>query len=35
MGCGAVAALVAAPLLTAFVRVRLVSVPTDWDALLR
>lgn len=35
MGCGAAAALVAGPLLTAFVRVRLVPVPTDWDALLR
>jgi hypothetical protein len=35
LGCGAVAALVAAPLLTVFVRVRLAPVPTDRDALLR
>lgn len=35
MASGAVAALVAAPLLTAFARVRLVPVPSDWDALLR
>ncbi|MBV9921776.1 MAG: hypothetical protein JOY78_13110 [Pseudonocardia sp.] len=35
MGCGAAAALVAAPLLTVFVRVRVVPVPTDWDARLR
>jgi hypothetical protein len=35
LGCGAVAALVAAPLLTVFVRVRLVPVPSDRDALLR
>jgi hypothetical protein len=34
MACGAVAALIAGPLLTAFVRVRLVRVPTEWDALL-
>jgi hypothetical protein len=35
LACGAVAALAAAPLLTAFVRVRLIPAPTDWDALLR
>jgi hypothetical protein len=35
MACGGVAALVAAPALTAFVRVRLVPVPTSWESLLR
>jgi hypothetical protein len=35
MACGGAAALLAAPVLTAFVRVRLVPVPTNWDSLLR
>jgi len=35
MACGGVAALLAAPALTAFVRVRLVPVPTSWESLLR
>ena len=35
MACGGVAALVAAPALTAFVRVRLVPVPTSWESSLR
>jgi hypothetical protein len=34
MLCGGVAALLAGPLLTTFVRVRLVPVPTDWESLL-
>ena len=33
MACGGVAALLAAPALTAFVRVRLVPVPTSWESL--
>ena len=32
MACGGVAALLAAPALTAFVRVRLVPVPTSWES---
>ena len=35
MACGGVAALLAAPALTAFVRVRLVPVPTSWEFSLR
>ena len=35
MGCGGVAALSPRPLLTAFVRVRLVPVPTSWESSLR
>ena len=35
MACGGVAALLVAPALTAFVRVRLVSVPTNWESSLR
>jgi len=35
MACGGVAALLAAPALTAFVRVRLVPVPTSWESALR
>lgn len=35
MACGGVAALLAAPALTALVRVRLVPVPTNWESLLR
>jgi hypothetical protein len=35
MACGGVAALLAAPALTAFVRVRLVPVPTSWESSLR
>jgi hypothetical protein len=35
MACGGVAALLAAPALTAFVRVRLVPVPTSWEYPLR
>lgn len=35
MACGGVAALLAAPALTAFVRVRIVPVPTNWEFLLR
>ena len=35
MLCGGLAALLAGPLLTALVRVRLVPAPTDWESLLR
>jgi hypothetical protein len=35
MACGGVAALLAAPALTAFVRVRLVPVPTSWESSVR
>jgi hypothetical protein len=35
MAFGGVAALLAAPALTAFVRVRLVPVPTSWESALR
>jgi len=35
MACGGAVALLVAPALTAFVRVRLVPVPTNWESLLR
>jgi hypothetical protein len=35
MACGGAAALLVAPALTAFVRVRLVPVPTNWESSLR